>query len=129
MQELGIVSQSNAVRGRKAIVRSGQLEVWQMKWRAWDLIRMLWLEIMISMPFSNFNNRPTSKILSELPLSSRERDPLMEGLFLEKKLRRPFGLAAEVAEPDMELECEGCRIIMDIRTSQNVVSSCLGILG
>jgi hypothetical protein len=63
-------------------------------------------------------------------LSSRERDPLMEGLFLEKTLlRRPFGLAAEVAEPDIELECEGCHIIMDIWTSQNVVSSCLGILG
>jgi hypothetical protein len=54
----------------------------------------------------------------------------MEGLFLEKTLlRRPFGLAAEVAEPDIELECEGCHIIMDIWTSQNVVSSCLGILG
>jgi hypothetical protein len=53
----------------------------------------------------------------------------MEGLFLEKKLRRPFGLAAEAAEPDIELECEGCRIIMDAWTSQNPVSWCLGILG
>jgi hypothetical protein len=60
MQKLGIVSRSNAVWGRKAIVRFGELEVWQVEWRAWDLIRMLWLEIMISMPFSNFNDRPTS---------------------------------------------------------------------
>jgi hypothetical protein len=53
----------------------------------------------------------------------------MDGLFLEKKLRRPFGLAAEVAEPDIELECEGCLIIMEVWTSQNPVSRCLGILG
>jgi hypothetical protein len=53
----------------------------------------------------------------------------MEGLFLEKKLRRPFGPVAEVAAPDVELECESCRIIMDIWTSQNGVSSSLGILG
>jgi hypothetical protein len=48
----------------------------------------------------------------------------MEGLFLEKKLRRPLGLAAEVAEPDIELECEGCRIIMD---DGHLKIQCLGV--
>jgi hypothetical protein len=98
----------------------------------WDLIRVLWLQIMVSLPFSHSNNTPTSKTVSELPmlpLPSRERDPLMEGFFLEKKLRRPFGLAAEVAKPDIELECEACRIIIDVGKCQNLASSCLGISG
>jgi hypothetical protein len=50
----------------------------------------------------------TSYILSEEPGSSRGTELLIEGFFRKMLYRPALGLAAE---PDIELECEGWRII------------------